>query len=181
MKNLVSFFFLLLLLLVALVTQDLLSGSIGPYQAHLFFVPLVFCLGVLVLPFPLALLFGLITAVLEGLMVLQFQHDRVEIGLGWFIFFFMAWSLLLQFVSDLINGIRWELYALGSALCTATFLLGELLLVCCNRGHFSLTGTAIVFILVPSAGALFMAPLFYYLLQFLLPPVRTIRPAGATV
>ena len=108
-------------------------------------------------------------------MTLSFQHDHVEIGLGWFIFFFMSWSVILQLVSDLTGGIRWELHSLGSALCTVTFLLGEFLLISLHRGHFSITAASLIFIAIPSAIALLISPLLYALLQFLLPPAAPVR------
>jgi hypothetical protein len=172
MKTIFSFFFLLLLVVIALVLQDTFSGSIGFYQIHLFLVPVVFCFGALILSLPVALFFALTTGLLEGLMTLSFHDHRPEIGIGWFILLFMAWAFLLQFVTELTDGIRWEVHALGSAFFTALFLVGEWILISFHRGSFSLTSMTIILIGIPSAISLLLAPFLYYSLQFLLPPNR---------
>jgi len=172
MKTFFSFFFLLLLVIIALALQDTFSGAIGFYQVHLFLVPVVFCLGALILPFSTALFFGFITGLLEGLMTLSFQAHHPEIGIAWFIFFFIAWACLLQFITELTDGIRWELHALGSALFTASLLAGEWILLSWHRDSFSITTTTLLLIMIPSALSLLLAPLLYYSLQFLLPPTH---------
>lgn len=175
MKTFFPFLLLLFLLVLALISQDFLTPVAFFGQAQLLFVPLVFCFAALALPFPQALLFALVTAILEGLMVMRIVNDHVEIRLGWFIFFFMIWAVFLQFMSDLTSGIRWEVHALGSGLCTATFLVGEFLLLSFDRGHFSMTTALFPLIAIPSGSALLVAPLCYAMLQFLLPPAKPAR------
>ncbi len=177
MKAFFSFSFLFFLLLVALVCQDLFAPIASLGQAKLLFVPLIFCFAALALPLSQALLFALATAVFEGLMVMHSVNDHVEIRLGWFIFFFMIWTVLLQFTSELTSGIRWEVHALGSALCTGTFLAGEFLLLAFDRGHFSITIVTFLLIAIPSGAALLLAPLCYAMLQFLLPPAKAVPTA----
>ncbi len=172
MKILFSFFFLLVLLLIAQVAQDTFSGAIGFYQIHLYLTPLVFCFAALILSLPAALLFGFMTGALEGLLTLSFNAHRPEIALGWFIFFFISWTLLLQFITELTDGIRWELHALGGAFCTASLLVGEWILIAWHHDSFSITPATLMLIAIPSAIALLLAPLLYYSLQFLLPPSR---------
>jgi len=172
MKTAFSFFFLLLLVIIALVLQDTFSGCIGFYQIHFFLIPVVFCFGALILSFSAALFFGLATGLLEGLMTLSFHAHRAEIGISWFIFFFVIWAFLLQFITELTDGIRWELHALGSALFTASFLAGEWILISWNRGSFTITPMTFVLIAIPSAISLLLAPILYYSLQFLLPECR---------
>lgn len=172
MKIIFPFLLLTALLIVALIAQDLVVPAPFLGQAQLFFVPIIFCFGALVLPLPRALLFAFLTAILEGLMVAHVDHDHIEIRLGWFIFFFMIWTVLLQWMSNLINGVRWEIHALGSALCTATFLMGTFMLLAVDRGAGSFASTTLLLIFVPSAASLLLAPLCYVALQFLLPPVK---------
>ena len=176
MKTFFSFFFLLLLVVIALVLQDTFSGNIGFYQIDLFLVPVVFCFGALTLSLPAALFFALITGMLEGLMTLSFHAHRPEIGIAWFVFFFIAWAFLLQFVTEITGGIRWELHALGSALFTASLFAGEWILISWHRDSFSITSMTIYLIAIPSALSLLLAPLLYYGLQFLLPP--SVKVAG---
>ncbi len=170
MKAVFSFFFLLLLIIIAIVLQDTFSGSIGFYQIHFFLVPVVFCFGALILSFPAALFFGLVTGLLEGLMTLSFHAHRPEIGITWFVFFFIIWAFLLQFATELTDGIRWELHALGSALFTAFLLTGEWILISWQRDSFSISSMTIILIALPSAISLLLAPPLYYSLQFLLLP-----------
>lgn len=174
MKTIFSFFFLLSLLIIALVLQDTFSGGIGFYQIHLYLVPVVFCFGALILSLPAALFFGLITGLLEGLMTLSFNAHCPEVGLGWFIFFFMSFAFFLQYITELTHGIRWELHALGSAFCTASLLVGEWLLIAWHRGAFNITSMTLLLITIPSAISLLLSPLLYYTLQFLLPPSRKV-------
>lgn len=179
MKTVFPFLLLTFLLLLALMAQDLVVPASFLGQAKLLFVPLVFCFGALALPFPQALLFAVVTALLEGLMVMRITNDHVDIRLGWFFFFFIVWTVLLQFVSDLTHGIRWEVHALGSGLCTASFLLGTFLLVSFDRAHFFMRPITLFLIIVPSGAAVFLAPLCYATLQFLLPPAQAGRGARA--
>lgn len=173
MKNIFSFLFLMLLVVIALVLQDTFSGTIGFYQIHLYLVPVVFCFGALTLSFPAALIFALTTGLLEGFMTLSFDDHHVKVGITWFIFFFVAWAFLLQFVTELTDGIRWELHALGSTFFTASLLTGEWILISWHRDSFSITSMTLFLIVVPSALSLLLAPLLYYILQFLLPPAKS--------
>ncbi|MFI0347422.1 MAG: hypothetical protein ACH346_01435 [Chthoniobacterales bacterium] len=170
MKTFFPFCFLTILLLLAFVLQDAVPsiGFLG--QVPLILVPTIFCFAALALTFPLALFFSLITAIISGLMIIEFPNDSPEIGLSWFVFFFMAWFIALQFLNDLTEGVRWEVHAIGSALCTTTLLFAEFLLLSLKRGHFSITERAMVLIITPGVISLFIAPLFYGFLQiFLLP------------
>ena len=175
MKTFVPFFLLTALLLLALVAQDIFPCISLLGQMPLLLVPTIFCFTALALSFPAALCFALITAILTGLMVMQLTNDHAEIGLGWFILFFMSWVILLQFLSSLTEGVRWEVHAIGSLLCTATFLLGEFFLLSVRRGGFIITGRAFSLMIVPSMASLFMAPLFYGFLQFFLPPAIPVK------
>lgn len=157
--------------------QDFFSSIVFFGGAHLLLFPIIFCFAVLALPFPFALFFGVMTGLLEGLMVMHIQDGHVEIRLGWFLFFFMAWTMALQFLSDLTEGVRWELHALGSGFCTATFLLGEFFLLSFSRGNFSMPGEVFLLSFFPAGAAFLLAPIFYGLLQFLLCPPKKIIPS----
>lgn len=173
MKTLLPFLFLLLLLLIAFVAQDTLSSIQLLGQAPLLFVPTIFCFSALAFTLPEALLFALITAILSYLMIAQFPNGHTEIKPGWFLFFFIGWTILLQFLSDLTDGVRWELHAIGSALCTATLLFGEFFILSLKRGHFLITERIFILILVPAGASLLIAPLFYCFLQFFLLPTAS--------
>ncbi|HLB34273.1 MAG: hypothetical protein A3F67_06590 [Verrucomicrobia bacterium RIFCSPHIGHO2_12_FULL_41_10] len=172
-RPLVFILILLALLLGAFILQDTLPAFSFFSQLHLLLVPVVFCFGVLVLPISSAFFFALITAVLQGLIAQPFLDGHVEIGLGWYILFFMIWTFLLQWLSDITGGVRWELHAIGSVLCAVTLLCGEFIILSVKRGNFSLTETTTLFLIISSGASFLVAPLFYYLAQFLLPPART--------
>jgi hypothetical protein len=183
MRTGLLFIILLLLLPVALVMQDLLP-AIPPLQERIFLLPLVFCFGVMALPPLPALFFGLATALVQGLSLLQIQSGEIEIGLLGPIVFFLGWTMLLQMIGESIRGMRWEVHAFASALVTFTLLAGEFLLLCFKRGGFPLDEMVGVRCLVPSAAALLMAPLVYFFLQHLVPyvpdyPVGKMRLPGA--
>ena len=175
MKSFFLFLFLFVLLLITVTVQDLFPSLLFFGQAHLLFFPIIFCFAVLALPFSEALFFGMITGLIEGLMIMHIHDGHVEIRLGWFILFFMLWALALQLLSNLTDGVRWELHALGSGLCTATFLLGEFFLLSCSRGHFLMTGEVLLMSVLPAGAAFLLAPCFYGLLQFLLCPPKRIN------
>jgi hypothetical protein len=170
MKSIFPFCFLLFLVIIALVLQDTFSEAVGFYQIHFFLVPIVFCFGALTLPLVPALFFGLTAGLLEGLMTVCFQVHHPEIGIAWFICFFMGWAFFLQFVTEFTGGVRWELHALGSFLFTASLLAGEWILISYHRGFVSMTSMTMILIAIPSALSLLLAPPLYYSLQFLLPP-----------
>jgi|LauGreDrversion2_6_1035139.scaffolds.fasta_scaffold15352_2 hypothetical protein len=174
MKPLPLFLFLLVLLLLTMALEATLPFIPFLGQVHLILFTIIFCFAALVLPFSGALFFGFITGLLEGLLVMQIYDQHVEIRLGWFILFFTLWALVLQCVSDLTDGIRWELHTLGTGLCTATFLLGEFLLITFSRGNFFITRDVFVVSLLAAGISFILAPLFYGCLQFLLSPPKQV-------
>lgn len=176
MKPLSLFFFLLSLLLVVIITETILPSIAFLGQVHLVLFPIIFCFAALVLSFSGALSFGIITGFIEGLLVMHIQDQHVEIGIGWFIIFFIFWAFLLQCLSDMMTGVRWELHALATGLCTVIFLLGEFLLLTCSRGNFSLTRDVLFLSFLPAGISFLLAPLFYGLLQFLLNRPPHINP-----
>lgn len=168
MSQAILFIILLVLLPVSSVIQDLLPG-IPPVQERLLLLPVVFAFGVLALPLVRALWFALAAALVQGLALLQIQSGQMEIGLTMPVVFFLSWAIVLQMASEATQGLRWELHAFGSALVTFTMLAGEFLVLCVTRGGFSVDLGVALKIVIPSAAALFLAPLLYLLLRSLVP------------
>lgn len=168
MRQAILFIILLVLLPVSVAVQDLLPG-IPPVQARLLLLPVVFAFGVIALPLVPALWFALITAVVQGLALLQVQSGQYEMGLTLPVVFFIGWAILLQMASEATHGMRWELHAIGSALVTLTLLAGEFLVLCIKHGGFPLDFGALLKIAFPAAAALLLAPLLYLLLRSLVP------------
>ncbi len=176
MKPLPLFLLLLVLLLLTLVLETLLPAMSFSGEAHLVLFPMIFSFAVLVLPFSGALSFAVITGLIQGLLVMQIENEHVEIQLGWFIIFFVSWALILQFISDITTGVRWELHALSAGLLTVTFLLGEFFFLTFARGNFLITKEVFFLCFVPAGFSFLLAPLCYWLLQFLLSRPPHIRP-----
>lgn len=168
MRTAILFLLLLILLPVATVVQDILP-PLPPVQERLFLLPVIFCFGALALPLIPALFFGLATALIQGLSLLEIQSGQVELGLAAPIVFFLGWTILLQMLSEATHGMRWEFHALGSALITLFLLAGEFLILCVKRGGFPFDEMALFRCVVPSAVALLISPLLYLLLSALVP------------
>jgi hypothetical protein len=168
MKPLPLFLLLSILLMLTIVLETLLPAMPFSGEAHLVLFPMIFSFAVLVLPFSGALFFAVMTGLIEGLLVMQIENEHVEIKLGWFIFFFVSWALIIQSISDITTGVRWELHALSAGFLTATFLLGEFFFLTFARGNFLITQEVFFLCFVPAGFSFLLAPLCYWLLQFLL-------------
>ena len=170
MKQTFLFILFLILLPVSVVLQDLLP-TLPPHQERILLLPVLFCFGVLAQPLIPALFFALAVAVVQGLNLLQIQSGEIEFGLVGPVVFFLSWTILLQMASEITQGMRWELHALGSALVTLSLLGGEFLTLCAKRGGMPLDAVVLLRIAVPSAAALLLAPLLYMVLGSLVPIV----------
>ncbi len=168
MKQTLLLIILLVLLPFSVVLQDLFP-AIPPYQERIQLLPILFCLGALALPIVPALFFALACALVQGLVLMQIQSGEAELGLTLPIVFFLSWAIVLQMISEATHGMRWELHALGSVLVTATLLGGEFLVLCIKRGGFPLDTAVLLRVMVPSAAALLISPLIYFLLRNLVP------------
>lgn len=168
MRTALLFLIVLILLPLSAVLQDQLPG-IPPAQERIQLLPVLFCFGVLALPLLPALFFALSVAVVQGLMLTQFQSGQQEFGLALPVVFFLGWAIILQMASEATRGMRWELHALGSAAVTLTLLGGEFLALCAKRGGFPLDTTVMLRTTVPAAAALLLAPLLYVALRTLVP------------
>jgi hypothetical protein len=170
MRRSLLFLVLLFLLTVSVAFQNLLPG-IPPSQERLQLLPVVFAFGVMALPLVPALWFAFLTAVVQGLALLQVQAGDAEMGLTLPVVFFLGWAIVLQMASEMTRGMRWELHALGSSLVTLTLLGGEFLVLCAKRGGVPWDLSVSLRIAVPAAAALLIAPLLYLLLRSLVPLV----------
>jgi hypothetical protein len=159
---------LLCLLPVVVVVQDFLP-ILPPAQERIQLLPVLFCFGALALPFIPALFFALATALIQGLILLQFQSGQAENGLAPAIVFFLCWTIALQMTGEITHGLRWELHALGSFLVTITMLGGEFLMICAKRGGLPLSIDVLTRVAVPSGASLLLAPMLYLLLKSFVP------------
>lgn len=175
MRQGLLFLILLVLMPVSAAVQDLLPG-VPPFQERLLLLPVLFSFGVLALPVVPALFYALLTAVVQGLLVLQVQSGQPEFGLTLPVVFFILWALILQMASEASRGMRCELHAFGSTLVTLTLLSGEFVILCIKRGGFPLDPSLLLRVAVPAAGAFLLSPLLYFSLRNLVP----LAPGGET-
>jgi hypothetical protein len=168
MRTALLFILLLILMPVCVAIQDLLP-EIPPDKERILLLPVLFCFGALALPLIPALFFALITALVQGLLLVKISSGQTEFGLVMPVVFFLSWALLLQMASEATHGMRWEVHALGSALVTFSWLGGEFLMICFKRGGFPIDTTVLLRMAVPAGLALLIAPLVYLLLGSLVP------------
>lgn len=160
---------------VAVLLQDFIPPLAFLDNARVQLVPVIFCYAALWLPFPAVLGFALFTGLLTDLAGLHIVGDRVEIGLGWSMLFYVAIGTGLNLLRPLFLRGRWEIHALASGLCTLLLLLGQYLMVCLRRESFFFDQTVAAQIAGPALVALVLAP-FLYLFLRALPAGRTSVP-----
>lgn len=151
----------------ALVVQEYIPPVPFLGGAHLLIVPVLFCYGALWLSFPAMLGLALFTGLLSDLAFLHVIGDRVEIGLGWSMLFYVFVGTALQPLRPLFLEGRWEVHCLASGAVTLLLLLLQYIMVCLRRGSFLLDWTIFWHIAGPALVALLFAPLVYFFLSIL--------------
>ena len=165
---------LVLSVYVAVVAQDFLPAMPFFAGAHILLLPVVVCYALLWMPFPAALGFALYAGLLGDLASLHVDGDRVEIGLGWSMLYYVLLAATLHFAGKTVDGLRWEIHCLASGAATFFLLAGQYLMLCLRRGSFVLDGAVFAQIAGPSLAALLLAPLLYFF--FGLFPERALAP-----
>jgi hypothetical protein len=151
---------------LALVVQEFLPPLGFLDGARLLLVPVLFCYGALWLPFPAMLVFALYTGLLSDLAALRVLDDRVEIGLGWSMVFYVLLGAALNTLRRTFPAGRWEIHCLASAVITFLLLLGTYLMISLRRDTFFHFDATVLWHLVgPSLAALLVAPLIFLLLH----------------
>jgi hypothetical protein len=112
---------------LALIAQEFVPPLPFLGGARLLLVPLLFCYGALFLPFPAMLGLALYTGLLSDLAFLHVVGDRVEIGLGWSMLFYVLVGTALQPLRPVFLAGRWEVHCLASGAVTFLLLLVHLL------------------------------------------------------
>jgi hypothetical protein len=151
----------------ALIVQEFLPPVPFLDNARLLLVPLVFCYGALWLPFPAMLGLALWTGFLSDLLYLHIIGDRVEIGLGWSMLYYVFAGTLLQTLRGVFGAGRWEIHCLASGAVTLLLLLGQYAMVSLRRESFFFDGTVAWHLAGPAVAALFLAPVVYFFFQLL--------------
>lgn len=147
---------------VALIAQEFLPGIPFLANAHILLVTVIFCYGALWLPFPAMLGFALWTGLLSDLTNLHIADDRVEIGLGWSMLFYVIVGSLLQTLRGAFAEGRWEIHAIAAGAVTLLHQIAQYTMVCLRRESFHFDGAVFWHLLGPAIAAVFLAPLFYF-------------------
>jgi hypothetical protein len=152
---------------LALVAQEFIPPLPFLGGAHFILVPVLFCYGALWLSFPAMLGLALFTGLLSDLAFLHVVGDRVEIGLGWSMLFYVFFGAALWPLRPLFLAGRWEVHCLASAAATLSLLLLQYIMVCLRRGSFLFDWTIFGHIAGPAVLALLLAPVVYFFCKLL--------------
>lgn len=169
--------FLFAAVYVALIAQEYIPPLPFLGGAHLLLVPVIFCFGALWLSFPAMLGLALFTGLLSDLAFLHVIGDRVEIGLGWSMLFYVLAGTALQPLRPLFLEGRWEVHCLASGAVTLLLLLFQYAMVCLRRGSFLFDGTIFWHLAGPALLALLLAPAVCFFFS-LLPAATPERRRG---
>ncbi|HEY8903276.1 MAG TPA: hypothetical protein VIM48_06190 [Chthoniobacterales bacterium] len=143
-------------LTLALVIAIFVSSAVEPFispiasaeGARVYLVPVFFCFGACVLPFPCMLLLAVEAGILSDFSILHIVHhateaidsdtiqtisSSVEIPSGWSILFYLAFGSICQGVRPLVLRGHWWLPALLSALTTMTHLAIQFVMITMHR------------------------------------------------
>ncbi len=150
---------------VALVIQQFLPAVGFMAGARLSLVPIFFCYGALIVPYPLMIVLALLTGFLADLAALQVVSGAVEIPLGWSILVYVAAGSICQGLRPLVLRGHWELHALMSGLTTTAILALQFGMISMRRfevGGLVWNETVAWWIFGPGLMALLVAPVIYF-------------------
>lgn len=128
-------------------------------------VPVLFCYGALLLPFPYMLALAVIIGLMSDLATLQVLGSSVEMRLGWSILFFLLVGLICQGLRPLVLRGHWELYTLMSALTASLYIAVQFGMITLRRmeeGGFYFSDVVTWRILGPGIILLVVAPMFWF-------------------
>lgn len=147
---------------LAVIAQDFLPSMPFFAGAHVLLLPIVVCYALLWMPFPAALAFALYAGLIGDLASVHLDGDRVEIGLGWSMLYYVLVAAALHLPRRPWSVLRWETHCLVSAGATYFLLAAQYLMVCLRRGNLLLDGPTFLQLLGSALAVLLLAPLFYF-------------------
>jgi len=169
MKDAILTFSLLVAVFLALLIQEFIPALEFMHGARVNFVPVLFCYGALIVPFPLMLVLAGVTGFFLDLTYLAVLGGVVEIPLGWSILLYVAMGLICQGLRPLALRGHWELHALMSAVTAVTYLALQFGMISLRRfddGGLMFNNVALWRILGPGIIALLVSPPFYFLVEW---------------
>ena len=162
-------FFLLLLVLVFVgqIVELFLPAMDWMNNARILIVPVIVFYGALALPFPLMLALAFFAGFLLDALTVQVIGSRVEIAFGWSILLYGVLAAIMHGFRPLFMRGRWEVYCALSGLFTSVILLAQYLMITFRRGSLVFTPEVWWQIALPGLIAIFMAPVFFWSLNWL--------------
>lgn len=156
---------------LAVILPDFIPAMPFFAGAHVLLLPIVVCYALLWMPFPAAVGFALGAGLAGDLATLHVDGERVEIGLGWSMLFYVLLAAALEIAVRKSPRLRWETHCLSSGAAAFLFLAGQYAMIGLRRGDLAFDGATFAQIAGPALSALLLAPLFY--LFFGLFPAQT--------
>ena len=147
---------------LAVIAQEFLPAMPFFAGARVLLLPVIVCYALLWMPFPAALAFALYAGLIGDLAMLHVDGDRVEIGLGWSMLYYVLLAAVLRLLPALKLEVRWETHCLASGAATFFLLIGQCLMVCLRRESFIFSGDVFAQTIGPALAALILAPLLYF-------------------
>ncbi len=144
---------------LALLLQQALPAVHVLHGARFVFVPLIFCLAAMALPFPLMLVAAFFTGFLCDLMYLHVIGGRVEIALGCSIVFFVIYGSIANGLRpSYLQGHWWPLVPLAGG-GTAAYLLMQFAMISLRREGWEFDSALLWRVLAPGCMAAVFAPI----------------------
>jgi len=159
---------------LALLLQQALPAVHVLHGARFVFVPLIFCMAAMALPFPLMLAAAFFTGFLCDLMYLHVVGGRVEIALGCSIVFFVIYGSIANGLRPgYLQGHWWPLIPLAGG-GTAAYLLMQFAMISLRREGFEFDAALVWRVLAPGCIASVFAPILYAAVK----PFASMLPQG---
>ena len=139
-------------------------------DARVNLIPVLFCYGAMILPFPLMIVLTVAIGLMCDLATLQVVGGSAEIGLGWSVLFYLFVGLICQGLRPLVLRGHWELHTLMSASAAILLPALQFAMITFRRmedGGFFYSSAVAWKILGPGMVALFVAPVFWFAVTWL--------------
>jgi len=118
---------------LAFPVQDFLPPLGFAHGARILLVPVIFCYGALVLPFPGAMALAAYTGLLCDLAYSHVVDGRVEIAVGWSIVIFVIFGLFAQGFQPAFRRGQWWLHIPFSMVATSLYLALQFVMISFRR------------------------------------------------
>ncbi len=163
----IFFFILLVLVLVTQIAEFFIPPLDWMYNAHIYVVPVIVFYGAMALPFPLMLGLAFFAGVLLDALTVQVIGAKVEISLGWSILLYAVLAGIMHGLRPLFIRGRWEVHCLLTGLCTSAIILAQYLMITFRRGSVLFSREVWWQIGGPGLMAMLMAPVLFWMLNWL--------------